>query len=78
MQTQWFSNESAESANETVWKPCIWVVLGKRAKYIFPNFTDFFDYCLLAVRCYDIRAVCESQDYRNVLGPKSGEAACAA
>jgi len=31
----------------------------------------------LAVRGYDILKVCESQEYRSVLGPKAGEAACA-
>lgn len=32
----------------------------------------------LAVRGYDIRTICESQEQKNVLGPKAGEAACAA
>merc|ERR1711918_281769 len=32
----------------------------------------------LAVRGYDIKRVCESPEYRNVLGQKAGEAACEA
>lgn len=32
----------------------------------------------LAVRGYDIKNICESQEYKTVLGTKAGEAACAA
>jgi len=48
-----------------------------------PNCTNCAVFCLrsmmamqLAVRGYDIKAVCESPKYRASLGPKVGEAAC--
>jgi hypothetical protein len=48
-----------------------------------PDCTNCVCFCLrcamamqMAVRGYDISRVCESQEHRNVLGPKAGEAAC--
>lgn len=49
------------------------------------NYTNCITFCLrammamsLSVRGYDIRSVCESQQNKNSLGPKAGDAACAA